>query len=59
MLIERDDGFTLSAAIPLGADNMFTAPADGRLYLRCNDAWTELADNSGEIEVVLRRAARD
>ena len=59
VLIERDDGFTLSAAIPLGADDMFTAPADGRLYLRCNDAWTELADNSGEIEVVLRRAARD
>jgi len=59
VLIERDDGFTLSAAIPLGADDMFTAPADGRLFLRCNDAWTELADNSGEIEVVLRRAARD
>ena len=34
----------------------FAAPADGRLMLRCADAWTELADNDGEITVTLRRA---
>lgn len=59
VLIDRDEEFILSPVFPLGAEGMFTAPADGRLVLRCSDDWTELADNSGEIEVALRRAARD
>ncbi|MBW3597167.1 MAG: hypothetical protein KY475_07815 [Planctomycetes bacterium] len=45
--------FTLSEAFPLGAEGVFTAPATGKLYLRCRDGWSELSDNRGEIEVVL------
>ena len=37
--------------IPLGPDTTFLAPHGGTLYLRLNDAWNQLADNSGEIRV--------
>jgi hypothetical protein len=33
-------------------------PTAGQLFLRCDDAWTELADNDGELTVTIRRAAR-
>jgi len=59
VLTEADTGFTLSAPFAVGERGTFTAPADGRLVLRCADDWTQLADNDGEIEVVLRRAAED
>ena len=49
----------LGDAIPLGARLVFLAPADGRLYLRCADDWTQLADNDGELIVTLRRTASD
>ena len=39
------------------ASKVCAAPADGRLVLRCADAWAELADNDGEVTVTLRRAA--
>ena len=54
---ETDSGFTLSAPFALGEKSMFTAPAAGRLVLRCADDWTQLADNDGEIEVTLSRPA--
>lgn len=47
--------FTLSPEIPLGPTGAFQAPASGQLMLRCHDAWTELADNSGGLTIVLRR----
>jgi hypothetical protein len=57
VLVEKaEGGFALSDPIPLGGTATFAAPADGRLMLRCADAWTELADNDGEITVTLRRA---
>ena len=43
--------YELSEPIELGEDGRFTAPVEGKLYLRCRDAWGELADNSGEITV--------
>jgi hypothetical protein len=45
--------FTLSKPFALGAEGAFTAAATGKLYLRCEDAWNEVADNQGKIEVVL------
>lgn len=44
-------GDKLSKPFLLGADGSFEGPANGRLYLRCNDAWNELADNQGQIVV--------
>ena len=35
----------------LGAKSSFSSPVDGRLYLRCHDAFHELADNDGHIVV--------
>lgn len=37
--------------IPLGPDATFVAPHSGTLYLRLNDAWNQLADNTGEVSV--------
>jgi hypothetical protein len=51
--------YALSAAIPLGNTRAFVAPADGRLFLRCDDDWTQLADNTGEVSVTLRRVASE
>jgi hypothetical protein len=47
--------YTLSSPIPLGATAEFTAPCDGQLFLRCDDDWTQLADNDGQIEVTITR----
>jgi hypothetical protein len=55
VLAETDAGFTLCAPFAIGEQGTFTAPAAGRLFLRCADDWTQLADNDGEIEVTLRR----
>jgi hypothetical protein len=47
--------FTLTPPIPIGAKVAFAAPADGQLFLRCDDDWSQLGDNEGKIEVVIRR----
>jgi len=47
--------FTLEPPVAVGSQAGFTAPADGRLFLRCDDDWTQLADNDGEIAVTIRR----
>lgn len=47
--------YRLSDYLDLGADGFFTAPTSGQLYLRCRDAWNELADNAGRVVVELRR----
>jgi hypothetical protein len=43
--------FRLNAPLVLGPQAIFTAPASGNLYLRCADAWNELGDNRGEVQV--------
>ncbi len=48
--------FQLSEPFPLGENGTFTAPEDGRLYLRCRDDWNALADNSGFVNVKIRGA---
>jgi hypothetical protein len=42
--------------LPLGPDTTFLALHSGTLYLRLNDAWNELADNSGEVSVEIQPA---
>ena len=46
--------YKLSEPIDLGARGRFIAPLDGHLYLRCNDDWTRLGDNAGEVTVHIR-----
>ncbi len=40
----------------VGTGTVFEAPVTGTLYFRVNDYWSELADNSGEVEVTVRQA---
>ncbi len=46
----------LTAPVNLGADATFTAPASGKLYVRCRDAWHQLADNTGSVCVEFSQA---
>ncbi len=47
--------YKLSDPIPLGKSTTMVAPADGDLFLRCQDDWNKLEDNSGEVTVHFRR----
>ena len=47
-------GVELSKPFELGIGGVFTAPANGHLYLRCQDDWTKLADNSGRVLFTMR-----
>ncbi|MCA9111385.1 MAG: hypothetical protein KDA52_15640, partial [Planctomycetaceae bacterium] len=40
--------------IEIGTQSEFTEPFDGTLYLRINDFWDELEDNTGEYSVSRR-----
>lgn len=46
----------LSKPISLGKETTFTAPISGDLYFRCGDAWNELGDNDGEIQISVRKS---
>ena len=48
--------YELGEPIQLGAQGSFKAPATGDLYLRCEEDWTRLGDNSGSISVHIRLA---
>jgi hypothetical protein len=50
--------YRLSKPIDLGEKGEFTAPAEGQLYLRCEDDWCELGDNKGFIAVQLKQKKR-
>lgn len=47
--------FSLSPEISLGRSSTLDPPGAGQLFLRCQDAWTELGDNDGELAVTIRR----
>ena len=51
MLLGEGDRYQLGEPFELGSTGQFTAPTAGRLYLRCHDRWTELANNSGFVNV--------
>ncbi len=46
---------SLGESFVLGARGNFEAPADGTLYLRCQDGWNELGDNQGRITIRFSR----
>lgn len=46
----------LSDPFALHAYGSFKAPGDGQLYVRCRDAWTELSDNKGAMQLKIKRA---
>jgi hypothetical protein len=50
--------YRLSSPFDLGVASSFLAPADGDLYLRCQDDWWSLADNDGELTVSFRVTPR-
>ena len=47
--------FKLSKPFEFGTKGEFTAQGDGQLYLRCQDDWLSLGDNSGTVETVLQQ----
>lgn len=46
--------YELSEPFPLGAFGSFPAPADGDLFLRCQDDWNSLGDNKGKVTAKLK-----
>lgn len=46
--------YELSEPFGIPADGHFTAPGDGQLFLRCEDAWNQLADNTGKVNVKIK-----
>lgn len=49
--------YTLSKEMVLGQRGVLEAPLDGHLFLRCQDSFSDLSDNRGEITVHFRPAA--
>jgi hypothetical protein len=58
VIMTEDDGknYQLGEPFDLGTDANFTASTGGKLYLRCQDKWGELADNKGTLTVKLKAA---
>ena len=48
--------FALSESFDLGSYGSFAPPAEGRLYVRCRDAWNQLADNRGAMTLKIKLA---
>jgi len=42
----------------LGEKGTFVGDQEGQLYVRCRDAWTELSDNDGKVELHIRRTPK-
>ncbi len=40
--------------VPIGSHGEITSPVAGTLYLRLNDSWSELADNTGGVNISVR-----
>jgi hypothetical protein len=46
---------TLSKPFQLGISGTLRPTTSGKLYLRCQDAWNEIADNAGQVSVTITR----
>jgi hypothetical protein len=55
---EHNGTYYLTSPFELGEQGTFVAPENGTLYVRCQDAWTELGDNSGTITAYFRRSPK-
>jgi hypothetical protein len=49
--VKTEEGLTEEFIIV--PDRSFQLPAEGQLYLRCEDEWTSLSDNDGQLEISL------
>lgn len=56
MTDEDGKNYQLGESFELGTKGKFTAATDGKLYLRCQDKWGELADNKGTLTVKIKAA---
>lgn len=54
VLRDENGEYALGEPFEMGTIGEFTAPADGDLYLRCQDKWIALADNKGSQTVKLK-----
>jgi hypothetical protein len=54
LLTEEKQDYSLGEEFELGKFGTFTAPGGGKLYLRCRDRWTDLANNRGNLTVKLK-----
>jgi hypothetical protein len=56
VVMTDDDGknYQIGEPFELGSKADFTAATDGKLYLRCQDKWGELADNKGTLTVKIK-----
>jgi hypothetical protein len=50
------DDYKLSEPFPLGATARWAAPQNGVLFLRCDDDWKSVGDNSGSVAVKIKSA---
>ncbi len=50
------DDYKLSEPFALGATARWAAPQDGVLFLRCEDEWKSIGDNSGSVAVKIKSA---
>ncbi len=50
--------YVLSEPVTFGTSGTWTAPEDGDLHLRCEDAWGEIADNTGTIVFRMKIAGK-
>lgn len=49
------DDLTLTPPFDMGTEGTFRARQSGRLFVRCRDNWSALADNSGTVRLRLER----
>ena len=54
MILRAD--YSVAEPMEFGTSTSFRAPATGRLYVRCREAWGKLADNSGRTVVYIRQS---
>jgi hypothetical protein len=54
VLTDKLGEYELGEPFELGTFGTFTAPDGGDLYLRCNENWSEIADNKGKLAVKLK-----
>jgi hypothetical protein len=50
-----DDAESMLQTATIGRESLFQPPATGTLCFRLNDSWSELADNTGNVQVTIER----
>ena len=49
-------GLKLGEPFTLGTQGKLVAPKEAQLFVRCHDAWTSLADNTGSVKLSLKKS---